>query len=230
MKSFCILICLTSLNSLCHSAPQFNNFNLDEVCKEFEVKGGSSQTNGIYKLYDDFVWKKPSEDRFIFNKGDSNGWKIGTEGQSLYGASYYFKSGKQNLPWNYVGETWTSNSNGEVTVSCHFEACPNCNVGGVSGRRGCLGQLSLYQGETLLEQIEAVGVPMDRTQISSHETKNNFRIDSVEVTGDCCWEIESNDGDYEIVFEDLGFPQPDISVFLSQLSPEYYVYAKNDCF
>ena len=116
MKSFCILICLTSLNILCHSAPQFNNFNLggfifllrlvenallikitlyiliDEVCKEFEVKGGSSQTNGIYKLYDDFVWKKPSEDRFIFNKGDSNGWKIGTEGQSLYGASYYFKS------------------------------------------------------------------------------------------------------------------------------------------
>ena len=68
---------------------------------------------------------------------------------------------------------------------------------------------------------------MGRTQISSHKTENNFRIDSVEATGDCCWEIESNDGDYANVFPDF---QPDISVFLSQLSPEYYVYAKNDCF
>ena len=63
--------------------------------------------------------------------------------------------------------------------------------------------------------------------LAANENRNNFRIDSIEATGDCCWEIESNDGDYEIVFEDS---QPDISVFLSQLSPEYYVYAKDYCF
>ena len=65
---------------------------LGEGCDFIEVEGGSSQTNGIYDYYDEFVWKKYGEDRFIFNKGDSNGWKIGTEGQSLYGTSYYFKS------------------------------------------------------------------------------------------------------------------------------------------
>jgi len=228
MKIFCTLICLISLNILCHSAPQFNNYVSGEKC---EVRGGSSQTNGIYTRdnIDPNIWKKLTDDRVIFNN-DDNGWKIGTEGQSLYGTSYYFKSGRQNLP-RLNGQTWTSSNNGNVTVKCISLSpppCPLCSFGGVGGRRGCSGQLSLYQGETLLEQIEAVGVPKGRTQISSHETKNNFRIDSVEVTGDCCWEIESNDGDYEIVFEEDS--QPDISAFLSQLSPEYYVYAKDYCF
>jgi len=195
-----------------------------------EVKGGSSQTNGIYTR-DDInpnIWKKLTDDRVIFNNYDDNGWKIGTEGQyDNFGTSYYFKSGKQNLP-RLNGQTWTSSINGNVTVKCIYLSTARALVGGPVGRRGCFGQLSLYQGETLLEQIEAVGVPKGRTQISSHETKNNFRIDSVEVTGDCCWEIESNDGDYEIVFEEDS--QPDISVFLSQLSPEYYVYAKKNCF
>ena len=38
------------------------------------------------------IWKKLTDDRVIFNNYDDNGWKIGTEGQSLYGTSYYFKS------------------------------------------------------------------------------------------------------------------------------------------
>ena len=35
--------------------------------------------------------------------------------------------------------------------------------------------------------------------LAANENRNNFRIDSIEATGDCCWEIESNDGDYETV-------------------------------
>ena len=63
---------------------------LGEKC---EVRGGSSQTNGIYTRdnIDPNIWKKLTDDRVIFNN-DDNGWKIGTEGQSLYGTSYYFKS------------------------------------------------------------------------------------------------------------------------------------------
>ena len=60
-----------------------------------EVKGGSSQTNGIYTR-DDInpnIWKKLTDDRVIFNNYDDNGWKIGTEGQyDNFGTSYYFKS------------------------------------------------------------------------------------------------------------------------------------------
>ena len=118
MKKFCPLVYLMFFGTLCQSAPQFNNFNLggfifllrlvenallikitlyiliDEVCKEFEVKGGSSQTNGIYTRdnIDPNIWKKLTDNRVIFNNYDDNGWKIGTEGQSLYGTSYYFKS------------------------------------------------------------------------------------------------------------------------------------------
>ena len=35
--------------------------------------------------------------------------------------------------------------------------------------------------------------------IPANAISNNFRIDSAEVTGDCCFEIEANNGDYESV-------------------------------
>ena len=76
--------------------------------------------------------------------------------------------------------------------------------------------------------FRAVGVPIGRVQVQEvHKKENDFRIDSVEVTGDCCWEIESNDGDFETV--DPENPT-DISMFLSQLSSEYTVQASNYCF
>merc|ERR1719350_1903069 len=94
----------------------------------------------------------------------------------------------------------------------------NRHSGGVSGRRSCVGQLSLYQGETLLEQIEAFVPDVSSYQVSNHEKENDSRIDSFEVTGDCCWDIESNNGDFETVYPGHTI---DISMFLSQLSPEY---------
>ena len=57
--------------------------------------------------------------------------------------------------------------------------------------------------------------------ISENEISNNFRIDSVEVTGDCCFEIESNSGDYEIV--DPENPR-DISIFYI-----HKIYVYNSC-
>ena len=58
--------------------------------------------------------------------------------------------------------------------------------------------------------------------IPTNEISNNFRIDSVEVTGDCCFEIEANNGeDYEIV--DPENPT-DISIFYI-----YKIYVYNSC-
>jgi len=73
-------------------------------------------------------------------------------------------------------------------------------AGGVAGRRRCVGQLSLFRGRRLLEKIDFVE-PIDKESLTlaANENGNNFRIDSIEATGDCCWEIESNDGDYETV-------------------------------
>ena len=57
--------------------------------------------------------------------------------------------------------------------------------------------------------------------LAVNENRNNFRIDSIKVTGDCCREIESNEGDYEIV--DPENPN-DISIFYI-----YKIYAKSSC-
>jgi len=195
MKISCTLICLISLNILCHSAP-FDNNDQDEVCDFIEVESGSLQTNGIYDYYDEFVWKKYEEDRFIFNKGDSNGWRIGTEGQSLYGTSYYFKSGKQNLPLPNTEETWTSSNNGEVTVRCMRPVASRITT---SQQKGCVGQLSLFQGETRIHELVANRLRGGdlRSTIGANENENNYRIDYVKVDGDCCWDFESNDGGFE---------------------------------
>jgi hypothetical protein len=57
--------------------------------------------------------------------------------------------------------------------------------------------------------------------IPSNEIRNNFQTDSVGVTGDCCFEIESNNGDYEII--DPENPT-DISIFYI-----HKIYVYNSC-
>merc|ERR1740129_1456591 len=71
------------------------------------------KTGGSYtRILGDLVWKKPSENRYIFN---SAGWKLG-----LKNGRSFFK-GKQNLPSDKE-ETWTSMSSRcpfcKVTVRC----------------------------------------------------------------------------------------------------------------
>ena len=57
--------------------------------------------------------------------------------------------------------------------------------------------------------------------IPQNKISNNFRTDSVEVTGDCCFEIGSNSDDYEIV--DPENPT-DISIFYI-----HKIYVYNSC-
>ena len=66
------------------------------LCQKFEVIGGSSETAGIYELTDDIaytsdnlVWKKPEEDRLIFNTGNAFGWRIGTRRHFKTGRGHY---------------------------------------------------------------------------------------------------------------------------------------------
>jgi len=233
MKNFYTLICLISLDIVCHSAPQFKNYGSGQNCEEFQVIGGSSKTEGIYERHGnsgDLVWKKPGEDRFIFNKeDDSKGWRIGRDGhrETAAGSTSYFKSSKQNLP--NAEKTWTSSSNGEVTVRCNTvsqQAAPAvASEARVIFERGCAGKLSLFQGETLLEDINFVDVKgVESTTIRRNRINNNLRIDSVKATGDCCWEVESNEGDFEEVHPE--------EFFATDISNSFYIhkiFAYDDC-
>jgi len=92
----------------------------------------------------------------------------------------------------------------EFTEECVWTQ--NCEkvckvVAGVAGRRGCVGQLAFCQGGRLLGQISAVEPTNGETK---WRNRNDLQIDSVHASGDCCWDIEDNDYDYETV--DSGNP------------------------
>ena len=61
------------------------------------MSDADSGYTGIFKLSDkrvdaapnNPVWKKPNEDQFIFNFGDSYGWRIGTVHGLNSGGSWY---------------------------------------------------------------------------------------------------------------------------------------------
>ena len=55
------------------------------------------------------------------------------------------------------------------------------------------------------------------TDGESSTIENNVPIDLVEATGNCCWEIESNDGDYETV----NTANPNLN--LSNYTPRFYI-------
>ena len=57
--------------------------------------------------------------------------------------------------------------------------------------------------------------------LAENENSNNLQIDSIEVAGDCCWEIESNDGDYETIDPE---DPTDITIFYI-----HNIYVYNDC-
>ena len=47
--------------------------------------------------------------------------------------------------------------------------------------------------------------------IENNRNRNDLRIDSVQATGDCFWEIEDNDGDFHIA--DPEYPIIDMTYF-----------------
>merc|ERR1712223_502160 len=75
-------------------------------CHRIEVIGGLHEIPGIYDLTDERsddapenpVWKKKNEDisSYIFNTGDSMGWRIGNSVK--FGFAYFYKSNMQTLP------------------------------------------------------------------------------------------------------------------------------------
>ena len=73
---------------------------LAELCHRIEVIGESDAVSwytGTFELSDkrlddapnNPVWKKPKEDKYIFNFGDSYGWRIGREDGLKSGAYWY---------------------------------------------------------------------------------------------------------------------------------------------
>ena len=63
----------------------------------------------------------------------------------------------------------------------------------------------------------------ERWTISENERSNKFRVDSVEVTGDCCVGIEANNDEYKTV--DPENPR----VFLNTTFYIHKIYAHNSC-
>ena len=65
----------------------------------------------------------------------------------------------------------------------------------------------------------------ENQKIPENRNRNSLHIDSVTATGDCCFELEANDGsDYEEVHPDQIFP--------TELSNNFYIhniFATNDC-
>ena len=57
--------------------------------------------------------------------------------------------------------------------------------------------------------------------LAVNENRNSFRIDSIKVTGDCCWEIESNDGYSEVVD-----PENPTDISINYI---YKIYVKSSC-
>ena len=83
----------------------FSKFH--QICGSIEVKSGvfngNQESVGTYFLCDEIavgapknpVWKLHGKDRYIFNNGSSNGWRIGdNESLTLGLGDFYYKSKK----------------------------------------------------------------------------------------------------------------------------------------
>ena len=83
----------------------FSKFH--QICGSIEVKSGvfngKQESVGTYFLCDEIavgapknpVWKLHGKDRYIFNNGSSNGWRIGdNESLTLGLGDFYYKSKK----------------------------------------------------------------------------------------------------------------------------------------
>ena len=68
------------------------------------MTGSQETSTGIYETThekaaeapENPVWKHPNKDRYIFNTGSSNGWRIGYNGHLVSG-KYYYKSKNVHL-------------------------------------------------------------------------------------------------------------------------------------
>ena len=64
----------------------------------------------------------------------------------------------------------------------------------------------------------------ENQKIPENRNRNSLHIDSVKATGDCCFEVESNDGDYEEVHPDQFVPK-----ILSNSFYIHKIFAYEDC-
>lgn len=75
-----------------------------------------------------------------------------------------------------------------------------------------------------MQDIDFVDVKdVESTTIPRNRINNNLRIDSVEAIGDCCWEVESNEGDFEEVHPEGSIVDMSNSFYI------YKIFALQDC-
>jgi len=101
-----------------------NNNDAEKACEVIEVTNGTSSSTGNYFLSHEragaapnlLVWKLEGRDRYIFNTGTDNGWRIGRYMFLSTGRSYY-KSSITKLPKLQAAE-WKSSNGLSVQVKC----------------------------------------------------------------------------------------------------------------
>merc|ERR1711971_736321 len=101
-----------------------NNSDAEKACEVIEVTNGTSSSTGNYFLSHEraaaapnlHVWKLEGKDRYIFNTGTDNGWRIGRYMFLSTGRSYY-KSSITKLPKLQAAE-WKSSNGLSVQVKC----------------------------------------------------------------------------------------------------------------
>ena len=92
-------------------------------CNSIKVTGRSRTTRGVYLKSQEYaestpenpVWKHQKNDRYIFNTGSSDGWKIGKT-DHLSNSKFYFSSGTSTFP--YDSQKWTNKKGRHVEVKC----------------------------------------------------------------------------------------------------------------
>ena len=70
-----------------------------DECEFIEVTEGKSWINGLYVKSDEIVpaapnnsvWKHPDDDKYVFNNGSAEGWRIGKKSHLSTTQDFYYK-------------------------------------------------------------------------------------------------------------------------------------------
>ena len=68
-------------------------------CEFLEVTEGGSRVDGLYVKSDEivpaapnnYVWKHPDHDKYVFNTGNTEGWRIGKKSHLSTTQDFYYK-------------------------------------------------------------------------------------------------------------------------------------------
>ena len=127
----------------------------EKACEVIEVTNGTSSSTGNYFLSHEragaapnlLVWKLEGRDRYIFNTGTDNGWRIGrymflSTGRSYYKSKFLLKSSVRLTRLSeIVNDIYPFFSLGSITKLPKVQAAEWKSSNGLSVQVKCLGKI-----------------------------------------------------------------------------------------